>query len=110
MNLIWTRSPIASSEVVDIISEKTKWQPRTIRTLLDRLVKKRALKMTFDGKRNIYEPLLKMEDCVRQESQSFLKRVFSGEPASMLLHLVKETELSEEEIKKLKKILSDKAK
>ena len=51
-----------------------------------------------------------MEDCVRMESKSFVQRVFGGEPASMLIHLVKNTKLSPEEISELKRILSEKEK
>jgi leucyl aminopeptidase len=78
--------------------------------LLDRLVRKGALRASPDGKRYLYEPRLSMEACVRQESRSFLRRVFAGEPAPMLLHLVREAKLSHEEIKELKRLLSEKEK
>jgi BlaI family penicillinase repressor len=51
-----------------------------------------------------------MDVCVRRASQGFLKRVFGGEPASMLMHLVQNTDLSAEEIAQLKRILSEKEK
>lgn len=105
---VWERSPIAAGEVVEPLSKRTGWHPRTIRTLLDRLVKKGALKARMEGKRYMYEPLLTMEACLRQESRSFLQRVFGGDPAPMILHLVKESKLSNEEIKQLKRLLSEK--
>jgi BlaI family transcriptional regulator, penicillinase repressor len=108
MNVAWNKSPVPASEVIEQLEVKRGWRPRTIRTLLDRLVKKGALKAKSEGKRYLYSPAVKMDACLRKESQSFLKRVFGGEPASMLLHLVKNTELSPEEIKELKKILSEK--
>ena len=107
MNIVWSRAPVSSADVVSALMEEQQWQPRTIRTLLDRLVKKKALKLKTNGKRNLYEPLITMEACVRQESRSFLERVFGGEPAAMLLHLVGEAKLSKAEIRKLKEILSD---
>jgi BlaI family penicillinase repressor len=51
-----------------------------------------------------------MAACVRQESRSFLQRVFGGEPAPMILYLVKESKLSNEEIKELKRLLTQKEK
>lgn len=110
MNLIWKKSPAAASEVVEQLSEKRSWAPRTIRTLLDRLVKKGALRTQFEGKRYLYEPKVTMEECVHHESRSFIERVFGGAPASMLINLAKHTELTSEEIKQLRKILSDKEK
>ena len=110
MSEVWRRSPTATGDIVEALSQRRGWHSRTIRTLLDRLVKKGALKTTLEGKRFLYEPRLSMEACVRQESQSFLERVFGGEPASMLLHLMKESKLSKDEIKELKRLLAEKEK
>jgi BlaI family penicillinase repressor len=110
MAIAWTQTPVAASEIVERLSEKRGWRPRTIRTLLDRLVKKGALRFEPDGKRYLYWPRVTMDKCLRQESQSFLDRVFGGEPASMLIHLVKTTKLSPEDIRELQRILSDKEK
>ena len=108
MSLAWERPPIAAADVVETLSQRTGWHSRTIRTLLDRLVKKGALKAARDGKRYLYTPQVSLEECVRQESQSFLERVFGGEPAPLLLHLVKESNLSKDEIRELKRLLSEK--
>ena len=110
MSMAWERSPIAASDIVEALARRTGWHTRTIRTLIDRLVKKGALKSALYGNRYLYEPVLSMEACVRQESRSFLQRVFSGNPASMILYLVKESKLSNEEIKELKRLLTQKEK
>jgi BlaI family penicillinase repressor len=110
MNLIWTKSPLSASDVVDSLAARNDWHPRTIRTLLDRLVKKGALKIEEDGKRYLYSPRISLDDCVRKESQNFMERVFGGQPASMLINLVKHSRLTPGEIKELKRILSEKEK
>lgn len=110
MSMVWDRAPIAAAEIVEALSRRTGWHSRTIRTLLDRLVRKGALRAALDGKRYLYEPILSMDACVRQESRSFLRRVFAGEPAPMILYLVKESKLSNEEIKELKRLLTQKEK
>jgi BlaI family transcriptional regulator, penicillinase repressor len=110
MNIVWGHAPVAAITVVEMLEKEKGWHSRTIRTLLDRLVKKKALKITQEGKRYLYEPQISMAQAVRQESRSFMERVFAGEPVSMLLHLVQETKLSREDIKKLKDILNKKEK
>jgi BlaI family penicillinase repressor len=110
MAVVWEGPPVAAAEVVEKVSRQKGWHTRTIRTLLDRLARKGALQITREGKRYLYDPLVSQEECVRNESRSFAERVFGGEPASMLLHLVKETKLSREEIRELKKVLSEKEK
>ena len=108
MTIIWARAPVSAAEIVEVLAQQQKWHSRTTRTLIDRLVKKKALKIRQEGKRYLYEPLITIDECRREASQTLLQRVFGGEPAAMLLHLVEETELSKEEIKKLKSILSKK--
>jgi BlaI family transcriptional regulator, penicillinase repressor len=110
MTVVWNRPPAAASDVVERLRAKRAWSSRTIRTLLDRLVKKKALRFEVEGKRYLYWPRVTMQACVRKESRSFLQRVFGGEPASMLIHLVKTSRLSSEEIQELKRILTEKEK
>ena len=108
MDIVWDADPVLVQDIVARLEARKGWHSRTVRTLVDRLVKKGALRFEVDGKRYLYRPKLSREVCVRQESQSFLKRVFGGEPAGMLIHLVKHSELTQEEITKLKEILSEK--
>ena len=110
MNLVWKKSPVAASEIVEELAPKQDWHPRTIRTLLARLVEKGALHFRPDGRRYLYEPKVSMEECLHHESRSFIERVFGGAPASMLINLVKQTEFTPEEIKQLKKLLAEKEK
>lgn len=109
MNLLWERSPLTGGEIIAALEKKSAWRPRTIRTLVDRLVEKGALKVMAEGKRR-FAPLVSLETCVRVESRSFMERVFGGRPASLLLHIIKEAKLTEQEINQLKKLLSEKQK
>ena len=108
MSVIWEKAPASASEVVEAMTRRRGWHSRTTRTLLDRLVKKKALRINPEGKRNLYQPLISMEEGMRWESQSFLERVFGGEPAAMLLHLVGQAELSKQDIKRLRDMLAEK--
>lgn len=108
MTIVWERSPLSSSAIVEALSSRNGWRSRTIRTLLDRLVKKRALRADWDGKRYLYTPRVSQDECVRRESRAFLDRVFGGEPAAMLIQFVKQTSLTPEQIRELKRILDEK--
>ena len=110
MNVLWSETPLTCREIVDRVREHKGWQKRTIRTLLDRLVDKGAIKADMERRPALYYSRLDREESIQSESQSFLNRVFAGEPASMLLHLVKNTKLDPSDIKQLKKMLSDKEK
>ena len=105
MTVIWSQNPITAGEVVDILAPKKKWNPRTVKTLLNRLVKKGALAYAVDGKKYLYRPKVRQDQCVTHESRSFLGRVFAGDAAAMLVRFVDEIELSPEEINQLKRAI-----
>ncbi len=108
MMLIWEEGAQPIIAIIDALSAKQDWAPRTIRTLVERLVKKGVLEAESDGKRTLYSAKVTMQACVKQESRSFMDRVFGGEPAAMLVHLVKNSKLSAAEIQELKDILNAK--
>lgn len=110
MTLVWAGAPIPAADLVENLAKKRGWAARTTRTLLERLVAKGALRYEQDGKRYLYHPAVTMADCIRQESRTFLDRVFGGKPAAMLLHLVKETPLTSDEIADLRRLLKQKEK
>src|SRR5689334_8196825 len=108
MSVLWTRSPATANDVVASLADRRDWNPRTVKTLLNRLVKKGALGYDADGKRYLYRPLVRREDCVRQESRSFLSRVFANRAGEMLCRFVDEVDLTPAEIQQLKQILDRK--
>jgi BlaI family penicillinase repressor len=113
MRIFWEKgdkSHLTSQQVIDALSSRKDWSPRTIKTLLNRLVNKSALGYEEEGKRYRYWPKLTQEQCVRSESRSFVDRVFGGQAAPMLNYFVTHAKLSADEIAELKKILSKKEK
>ena len=89
MNALWTRGPLSAADIVDHVAARKPWRRRTIRTLLDRLVRKGALALDSDSTPYLYSPKISFQDCIRAESRSFLDRAFGGEPVAMLLHPIR---------------------
>jgi len=110
LSIAWKKEPVAASEIVEAVAKQRKWSLATVRTLLTRLVNKGALRAEKEGRRFLYWPIVSMEACIRQESRSFIDRVFGGAPSSIILDLVKETELTKEDIQELRRILKEKEK
>jgi BlaI family penicillinase repressor len=110
MEVIWQRSPISASGVVEELVAKTAWAPTTIRTMLSRLVEKKVLAMHKLDEGVSFTPLISREQCVQQEGESFVSRVFGGASKPLLLHFVKRAKLSPEEIRELQNMLRKKGK
>jgi len=108
MKEIWGQNPITANNVVATLSDTTSWNPKTIKTLLTRLVKKGAVGFKAGGREYHYYPLVEESVLVKEESRSFLKRVFGGTIKPMLATLVESEDLSAEDIEELKRVLEKK--
>jgi len=108
MQMIWEHRSATAAEVIALLSPQTGWQHRTVRTLLARLVEKGALSARAEGNRYLYTPLVSRARCIRQESRAFLHKVFGGDATELLVHFVRDTNISAEEIAKLKRLLDEK--
>jgi BlaI family penicillinase repressor len=108
MQVFWEAHPKTANDVVEQLADSTQWNPRTVKSLINRLVKKGALTFEKDGRTYKYSPAVVEEDCVRSEGRSFLKRVFGGALAPLLVHFIEDEQLSNEEIDELQKILDAK--
>jgi len=108
MKRLWASSPSTANNIVEALSAKTNWKPKTIKTLLNRLVKKKALGYQKKGREYHYYPLVNETECVKAESHSFLQRVYDGFAKPMLAAFLENGDLSPEDIEELKRILDKK--
>jgi BlaI family transcriptional regulator, penicillinase repressor len=107
MEVLWARAPLSADDVVTALSEATDWHEKTIKTLLNRLLRKGALEHERDGRRYLYRPAIRREDYVSQESRTLINRLFGGRVAPMLAHFQQHEKLQPEDIEALRKLLDD---
>ena len=106
MKIIWEKKEVTSKEIIEDLSDKKEWKAATIKSLISRLLNKEAITFEKVGKEYIYSANIKEDFAVREESKSFLNRVFNGSISDLLLNFVKEEKLSKEDIDELKDILN----
>lgn len=106
MKIVWKYAPISTNEVTKRLTQTTDWSPKTIHTLLKRLVNKNVLTYEKQSRVFVYTPLVKESEYVQQESKSFLKRFFNGNITEMVTSYIENDTLSENEIDELRNILS----
>jgi predicted transcriptional regulator len=107
MEVLWERHPLGADEVVAALAESTDWQEPTVKTLLNRLLKKRAIAAQRDGRRYLYRPLLKREDYVHVASKNLLDRLFDGRVAPLVAHFSERRKLSKKDIAELKRLVEE---
>lgn len=108
MKIVWFKGEVTSNEIIESLKGRQKWKNTTVKSLINRLLNKEAIGFKKNGKEYFYYSLVSEEECVKEESQSFLKRVFNGSLNDMVLNLVKSEELTKEDINELRDILNKK--
>lgn len=108
MKVIWAEGPVASRRIIEVLSKQTTWKPKTVSTLLNRLLKKGAIAYDGSSRKYRYYPLIKEADFVRTESRTFIKRVFGGAVRPMLITMAQNNSLTLEDIEELKRIVEKK--
>jgi predicted transcriptional regulator len=81
------------------------WSAGTIRTFLTRLLKKKALAATPDGRRYLYRPLIRREDYVHEQSRKLIDRLFGGRIAPFVTQFSERQGLSHEEVEELRRLI-----
>ena len=107
MEVLWARSPLTSEEVAAALAGSRDWQEATVKTLLNRLLRKGALAATREGRRYFYTPVLEREAWLLGESQGLIERLFDGRVAPLVSHFSKHRKLSRKDIADLRKLLEE---
>lgn len=107
MEALWRNSPLSTEEIVAEVGPANGWAEGTVKTLVNRLLKKKAIAGRRDGLRYEYVPLLPRADYVLGESQGLLDRLFEGQLAPLVAYFAEHRKLTDEDLKKLAKLMEE---
>lgn len=107
MQVFWAGGALASEDVVAALEGQGKWQESTVKTLLNRLLKKGALRARKDSRRYIYSPVLTRDRWLSTESHGFLDRLFEGRVAPLVSYFSRQKKLSKQDIEDLKRLIGE---
>ncbi len=108
MEALWrATAPSSAEEVVAAVASEQNWQEPTVKTLLNRLLRKRVIAASRDGRRYLYRPLLERETWVAEQSRSLLDRLFGGQVSALVAHFSRSESLSREEIDELRALIEE---
>lgn len=107
MEALWTSGALTSDEIVQTVGPSQDWGEATVKTLINRLLKKKAIASERTGGRALYRPLVSREEYVTGESQGLLDRLFGGQLAPLVAHYARHRDLSADEVARLKKLIAE---
>lgn len=109
MKVLWAQSPQQCLQIVATLAPVKAWHPNTVRTLLSRLVDKKAIVGNRKHRQTWFSPMFSEKDFLGAESRHFLERLFGGSARTFLNHMLESQALSEAELGELRKLLCSKA-
>lgn len=105
MQVLWDTSPLSATEVYERVNPAYPCAAKTVRTLLERLQKKGAVKRHKVHGVWVFTPAIERDAYLLHESTSFLQRFFGSDPVPLVAHLVNNQVFSPKDIERLRAIL-----
>ena len=111
MQAIWNGHPCSANEIIERLnSDETSgknWHEKTVKTLINRLVKKQALGFDKEQRRYMYFPLIDKKEYQTVESRSLMNRLFGGRISPLVANFASQKSLEKEDVEQLKQLISD---
>ena len=105
MNCLWEKSHLSLMQLVPLLKESAGWSKSTSATMVRRMTEKDLIGYDENGKTKYFFPKVKKQDVVVQETRDFLQRIYDGSVGMMMSALVRQNDLSQEDILELQEIL-----
>lgn len=106
MDVLWDRGPTSAEDLIREASAAQGWAEGTVRTLINRLLRKKAIESRKEAGRAVYHPLVARADYVQAESQGLLNKLFQGELAPLVVHFAEHRALTAKDIETLKALIA----
>ncbi|WP_286262947.1 BlaI/MecI/CopY family transcriptional regulator [Thalassotalea atypica] len=106
LKVLWKQSPLSANEIIAELNHDKEWHEKTVKTLLNRLVKKEAISFEKQQRRYLYTPLIEQESYQIKESESLIERMFSGRVSPLVAGFAKNNNLKKQDIDDLKNLIA----
>lgn len=107
MNCLWEEYPRTLMQIVPLLKERVGWSKSTCATMVRRMSEKGLIGYEEKGKTKYFYPKVEKENVVVQETRDFLQRIYDGSIGMMMSALMRQNDLSKEDIRELQEILKE---
>lgn len=105
MDVLWSASPLTANQIIERLDADLKWNDKTVKTLINRLLKKNAIQFEKNGREYLYSPVLKQQAYIHSVSRKFVQNFFGGSLSSLVATFAKQESLDPAEIDELKSLV-----
>ena len=106
MMIIWDAGrPVSRNEIEEQLPGERRISATTILSFLSRLQEKGFVQVRKEGRNNVYEPLVRKEDYLKQESRGGWKRLYQNSVGNFMAALGQTDELTDQDLDELQEFL-----
>lgn len=106
MNVLWDKHPAKARDIAECLPSGVSWAYTTIKTMLTRLVEKKAVSEAKKGNTSFYEPILLRHQARQTALRTLLTQAFDGAFGPLMHFLLEDQNLTAKQRKELIKILA----
>jgi BlaI family penicillinase repressor len=106
MQVLWAKGRATAREITDAISQAEPIAHSTVQTLLRHLEDKGSVAHEADGRTFVFYPLVEQDNVQVNATRDLLERVFGGNVASLVAHLLKHENVTREELAEIRKLIN----
>lgn len=107
MEVLWRQHPLPAEGILQALEGEPVWQLATVKTLINRLLGKGAVRAEKDGRRYLYAPVLPREQWLAEQSTGLLDRLFDGRVAPLVAHFARHRKLKKSDLDALRRLLDE---
>jgi predicted transcriptional regulator len=108
MEVLWSAGqPLTSNEVAERVPADRAWSFATVKSLLSRLLAKKAVEPAKDGRRFLYSPAVEREPYVAAESRRFVTRLFGGRLSPLFARLAQDEALDDADLAEIEAMIRE---
>jgi len=107
LQAVWEHEPCAAPTVQEALQKEKGWAYTTVKTMMDRMVKKGLLRTERIRNLYLYRSAITLAQAQRSEIMRTVKRAFDGALTPMMQFLIENEKLSDEEYRQLEQMLRD---
>lgn len=105
MEAVWAEAPLSSAEIIKRVSLTEDWAPKTVQTLIGRLVGKKMLERERSGRGYLYRPAIARKAFVASKSRGLVQRLFSGRIAPLVAAFADSETISADDLAELRALV-----
>ena len=106
LSVLWQNHPLSAKHIAEKLTDES-WTYVTIKTLINRLLKKGFLSFEKEGRQYLYSATITEKDYLKKENKSFVERMYAGSFSGLFAAFTQHEKISGQELKEIKKMISE---